>query len=85
MASIPGLHKGLKIPALLYCTSVIQSLRSYAFLSLFKTEDYLRSIAVCQAVVGNAAVVRVVAPPLLSGIAEITDFLVADNSLLGKL
>jgi hypothetical protein len=47
-------------------------------------EDYFRSIAICQAVVGNAAVVRLVAPPLRSEIAEITDFLVADNSLLGK-
>ena len=35
-------------------------------------------------VVGNAAVVRLVAPPLTAEITKTTDFLVADNALLGK-
>ena len=49
------------------------------------TVVWLGIISVGQAVVGNSAVVRIVAPPLHAQTAETTDFLIADNSLLGKV
>ena len=56
-----------------------------ALSNVYVTVVWLGIISVGQAVVGNSAVVRIVAPPLHAQTAETTDFLIADNSLLGKV